>query len=187
MVSLLSTFPAHADILLTVYDLLRLTGQHDAADGVLERALGALEAAWTPSFARRWATAAPASTARTRPPAPSSPPWLVAPLLSRRGLHAAAGETAKLAAALGAGASGGGDPVGARLAVDYFFLRARRPATVLALATDAGFADDGLPYWAFSVPLARRGWRVGVEVAGAAARLPLPPPPSILTALQPPP
>ena len=183
VVSLLSTFPAHADVLLTVYDLLRLTGQHDAAGGVLERALGALEAAWTPAFA----AAVGDGSARLDGADPSTRPLFTAlarraASLSRRGLHAAAGETAKLAAAMGAGASGGGDPVGARLAVDYFFLRARRPATVLALATDAGFADDGLPNWAFSVPLARARAEGGGGARGSAAPPSLPP--SILTALQ---
>jgi hypothetical protein len=170
--SLLRARPSHADTLLVVHDLLRLTGQHEAADDVLDRALGALESGWPPAFT----AAAAAGAARVDGASPANKPLFVALFrrassLSRRGLHGAAAETAKLLLGLDEA-----DPAGARCCLDYFLLRARRHADLLALR---GVVEDA-PGWAFSVPLAA----LRLTEGGGGARAPAPASLDPSTALQ---
>lgn len=193
--NLLRSRPFHAGTLLVVFDLCRLTGQHERADDALAAAVGALEAAWHPGFAAAAVAARARLVASSSSPScsssSSSPSCSPAALnrlfllslfrraasLSRRSLHGAALETAKLGLSL----DPRGDPLGFALCLDYFALRAGANEFVVRAASAPELLGSGarggrsppppsssspspaaaaapissLPNWAFSVPLAR--------------------------------
>ncbi|KIZ00582.1 hypothetical protein MNEG_7378, partial [Monoraphidium neglectum] len=143
--------PYHVDSLLAMSDLYRAMGEGQYAEESLNRALYALEAAWSPAFDPA------AARCRLDIEVPENRALFVAlfrhaQALSRRGCHSSALEVAKLLLALDPG-----DPLGALQLVDYLALRAGRYGWLerLVQGFDGGAALALLPNFAYSLALAR--------------------------------
>ena len=147
--SVLQIYPWHVNSLLTMSDIYRTMGENSYADEFIDRCLYALEMAWPPGFRSALAT----GNARIKYDENSAPLFQALfrriQTLGRRGLSRTALETCKMLLQLDLE-----DPMGARLIIDYYALKAREYHFIEYLV-EANSEISLLPNIVYSLALAR--------------------------------
>eukprot|EP01025_Chloroclados_australasicus_P051961 TRINITY_DN6050_c0_g3_i1.p1 TRINITY_DN6050_c0_g3~~TRINITY_DN6050_c0_g3_i1.p1 ORF type:complete len:692 (-),score=119.28 TRINITY_DN6050_c0_g3_i1:343-2292(-) len=131
IVDLLRQSPYHLDSLLAMHDLYRATGEHAAAEEMIERCIFALEAAWHPTFRPNNACTLSFEYKENQPFFKAMFKHLVS--LGRRGCHRTALEYCKFVLSLD-----DQDPMGLVFCIDYYAIRANEYGWLVRFVNEYG-------------------------------------------------